>query len=439
MSEHAPVLPAVERETFRSALAAGQAPPEIAPSIQVGRRAELIALKLDIDLVGASRASFRIIIGPVGSGKTQLVNTAAAMAVASGLVVAQAVITRDRRPHGTQGEPRNLLVELIKRVRVKGNEPGTGLQHLLDCLWQRISAGNSITEKELAKLVRRHCKPLLALNKGDSLVQVLVTYFHSIQTGDDVTRDKALSWMRAQCVSVQEAKRVLGISTIIDGSDFHDYLKLLAALARLAGFSGLMVCLDEMGTLCNLPQPNLRRANFEVIHTLIDDCHQGRSPGLGVIMAGTTDFLEHRDRGLYSYEPLSTRLGSVGAGPSSVNNSGGPVIRLQRLSNEEFLLLLHRVRDLLSDHGTSQPCLPDDALLALLKLSLNTIGAKEFLDPRQLLRHLAHLVLALEQNPDKNWKELLGVSSDFQKERPIANLSAPAPVSAINELENLKL
>src|SRR4051812_22725909 len=93
-----------DRESLLAALSAGQAPPEIAPSIQVGRKDVLLAVKADIGRVEAGASCFRIVAGPPGSGKTQLLNIAGELGLRHDFLVVRATLTRTLRLHGPQGE-----------------------------------------------------------------------------------------------------------------------------------------------------------------------------------------------------------------------------------------------------------------------------------------------------------------------------------------------
>ncbi len=63
--------------------------------------------------------------------------------------------------------------------------------------------------------------------------------------------------------------------TIIDDANFYDQLKLLARFVRLAGFDGLLVCLDEMVNLYKLANTQARNANYEQILRILNDSLQG--------------------------------------------------------------------------------------------------------------------------------------------------------------------
>jgi hypothetical protein len=170
----------------------------------------------------------------------------------------------------------------------------------------------------------------------------------------------ALRWLRAEYGTKTEARQDLGVRSIIDDADIYDYLKLMAAFVRLAGYSGLLVNLDEMGVLSHrLNHAQARNANYEMILRMVNDCLQGSVEGLGFYFAGTDAFLEDRRRGLYSYEALATRLAENSFAAGGLRDLSGPVIRLSNLSPEDLYVLLHNIRLVFARGDTSQYLLAD--------------------------------------------------------------------------------
>jgi len=50
---------------------------------------------------------------------------------------------------------------------------------------------------------------------------------------------------------------------IIDDTDVYEHLKLMGRFARLAGYQGLLVCVDEMVNLYKLGSGRARKNNYE--------------------------------------------------------------------------------------------------------------------------------------------------------------------------------
>ena len=162
-------------------------------------------------------------------------------------------------------------------------------------------------------------------------------------------RGAALRWLRGEFTTKTEARAALGVRRIIDDENFYDSLKLLAAFCIKAGYSGLLVNLDEMVVLSErLPSARARQANYEAVLTMINDCLQGGVKNLGFVLGGTDEFVENPKRGLYSYEALRSRLAENRFAGQGVKDFSGPVLRLQNLSPEDLFVLLRQ--------HSSHPC-----------------------------------------------------------------------------------
>ena len=77
-----------ERDALIQSLRAGVTPRLGARHIQVGRDAEIAALGQDIDRIAAGGATFRLVIGEYGSGKTFFLNLVRSEALERQLVTA---------------------------------------------------------------------------------------------------------------------------------------------------------------------------------------------------------------------------------------------------------------------------------------------------------------------------------------------------------------
>src|SRR6185312_12936274 len=94
---------------------------------------------------------------------------------------------------------------------------------------------------------------------------------------------------------------------IIEDSDFYDALKLIGGFSRLAGFAGFLINLDELAVLVRL-QARQRHKNYEILLNIINDMLQGSVEGIGFLFGATAETIENREKGLYSYGALETRL-----------------------------------------------------------------------------------------------------------------------------------
>ena len=299
-----------ERAAILQSLAAGVVPSIGLHHIQVGRLHEVDALVSDLKLVEQGGASVRFVVGRFGSGKTFFLNLIRNVAQKRKFVVAQADITTDRRFQGGGGQARALYGELMRNLSTRSRPDGNALQNVIE-RWigdvdHQVRDGGGAEEdvtREFAKLLR----PLQDLVSGFDFVNIVTRYYEGYLQHNDELQSNAMRWLRGEYSTKTEARQDLGVRSIIDDADFYDYLKLFAAFVRIAGYSGLLVNVDELVVLSHrLANTTSRNRNYEALLRIINDCLQGRVEGLAFIFAGTDECLEDPRRGLYSYEALAT-------------------------------------------------------------------------------------------------------------------------------------
>jgi hypothetical protein len=185
-------------------------------------------------------------------------------------------------------------------------------------------------------------------------------------------------------------------------------LKSLAAFVRIAGYSGLVVVLDEMVNIYKLQNSQARAQNYEQVLHIVNDALQGNTSGIGFLMCGTPEFLFDTRRGLYSYEALRSRLAENSFATGDLVDFSGPILRLQNLSAEDLLVLLSNIRSVFAFGDPSKYLLPDDALPTFMDHCNRRIGEAYFKTPRTTVTAFVQLLSVLEQNPGTDWRSLLG-------------------------------
>src|SRR5688572_26245031 len=92
-----------EPDAIIQSLQAGLVPKQGLHLIQVGRKAEVSALLADVERISENGASFRIVVGRFGSGKSFFLNLVRNLAFQKKLVVAQADFSMERRLYASGG------------------------------------------------------------------------------------------------------------------------------------------------------------------------------------------------------------------------------------------------------------------------------------------------------------------------------------------------
>ena len=125
---------------------------------------------------------------------------------------------------------------------------------------------------------------------GFDFAKVLVQYWYAHENDEEILKAACLRWLRGEYPNRTSAKRELQVDSIIEDANYYDYLKLMARFVRLAGYEGLIVCLDEMVNLYKMNHKVSRSRNYEQILGIVNDNLQGRAAGLGFIFGGTPEF-----------------------------------------------------------------------------------------------------------------------------------------------------
>ena len=401
-----------ERMAILSSLGAGVVPRIGLHHIQVGRKQEVAAMLEDLEKVKSGASAVRFIVGRFGAGKSFFLNVIQTVALERKFVVARADVTTERRLHATGGQARSLYSELMKNLATRGRPEGGALPNLVerwvgDVAHSVTAAGGKAedVQKKLAEL----CKPLQDLVSGYDFVNVIGQYYQGYLTQNEALQTAAIRWLRAEYATKTEARQDLGVRSIIDDDSFYDYLKLFGRFTRIAGYAGMLLCLDELVVLSHrLNNKVARDNNYEAILHIVNDSLQGAVEGLGFIFAATDECMTDKRRGLFSYEALASRLAENRFAGDGMVDLAGPILKLANLSPEDCFVLLHNVRRVHAGGDESKYLLPDEGMEAYLHSCQQRMGAAYFQTPRETIKDFVGLLNVLQQNPAADWRKLIG-------------------------------
>ncbi len=147
---------------------------------------------------------------------------------------------------------------------------------------------------------------------------------------------------------------------------------------------------------------------------MFNDILQGNVSGLGFLFGGTPEFVTDTKRGLYSYEALQTRLGDNQFAKGDLVDFSGPLIRLNTLSQEDFYLLIKKIRDVFAYNEPCNYLIPDEALEVFINVSSQRLGSDYFKTPRTTIKSFVNFLSILEQNKNAKWQGVLEVDIEFE-------------------------
>lgn len=397
-----------ERETIIQSLKSGVVPRLGLQHIQVGRSEELKSFVNDVTTIAEGGTSFRFVIGEYGSGKTFFLSLVRSIALQKGLVTMNADLSPTKRLHGTDGQARVLLSELISSISTRTKQDGNALPNILEKFISKARAEAEQNNREVETVIYEQLSDLNEYPGGYTFAQVVNKYWTAYESGDDMLKDRVLRWLKAEYTTKTDSLRDLGVREFINDSSFFNTLKLYSILVQKAGYCGLLVCMDEMVNLYKISNSVSRKANYEEILNILNNTLQGTLSHIGFIMSGTPEFLTDGNRGLYSYEALKSRLTENSFSKSlGLTDYNSTVLRLANLTQEELYLLLMNLRNVFAGDDESKYLVPDDALLAYLNHCANKIGDSYFRTPRNTIKGFLDLLSMLEQYPNLKWSDMI--------------------------------
>jgi hypothetical protein len=396
-----------ERDALIQSLRAGVVPRIGQQHIQVGRAAEVRALLADIERIADGGSAVRMVIGEYGAGKTFFLHLIRSVAMEKRLVTAHADLNPDRRLHATGGQARSLYAELMRNLSTRAKPDGGAMPSVIERFISTALTEAQRSGADPAAIIRARLDHLSELTGGYDFAHVVGAYWRGHDIGDEQLKSSAVRWLRGEFTTRTDARAALGVRTIIDDNSVYDHLKLMGRFVGLAGFGGLLICVDELVNLFKLSSTQARKSNYEQILRILNDVLQGSAEHLGFVFGGTPESLTDTRRGLFSYPALQSRLSENTFVSEGLVDLSGPVIRLTPLTQEDLYVLLSKVRHAYASGETAGHLVPDDALLAFMQHCSDRVGDAYFRTPRTTIKAFCDLLAVLEQNPGANWREIL--------------------------------
>ena len=422
-----------EREIIIQSLRSGVVPKMGLHHIQVGRSEEIKSFVRDIQNVSEGGSSFRFVIGEYGSGKTFFLSLIRSIALEKGLVTMHADLSPFKRLHGSQGQARHLLSELISSLSTRTRQDGNALENILERFISVVKEEVSLTQKSFSYVVATLLKDMSDIPGGYNFIKVINAYCEAYEDDDDFLKSKALKWLRAEYTTKKDSYVDLGVREFISDKSLLNTIKLYCLLVRKAGYNGLMVCMDELVNLYKITNTVSRNANYEEILRMLNDTLQGSFSSLGFIMGGTPEFLTDHRRGLYSYEALRSRLTeNTFASQLGLMDYNTTVLRLASLTKEELYVLLQNLRHVFAYGDTKKYLVPDPALNAFLVHCSKKIGDSYFRTPRTTIKSFLDMLSLLEQYPQYKWSDILE-SVNIEKDREESGINTDIGHSQIGK------
>jgi len=398
-----------DRDALIQALRAGVVPKMGQHLIQVGRANEIESMLRDLERIAVGGTAFRLVIGEYGSGKTFFLNLIRSIALEKKLVTASADLNPDRRLQGSSGQARSLYAELAKSMSTRTKPEGGALAGIVEKFIFTAEGEAKSKGVSVDSVIHDKLERLSEMVNGYDFAHVIEVYWKAARDNNQDLKASAIRWLRGEFTTKTDARAALGVRAFVDDASFYDQIKLMSLFVRLSGFTGLLVCLDELVNLYKLSSRQARESNYEQILRILNDVLQGNVEGLGFLLGGTPEFLNDTRRGLYSYSALQSRLAeNTFAKSAGVIDFNHPVLKLSSLTPEDFLVLLGKIQLAFVYGDESRAFIPEEGQKAFMNHCFQRIGEAYFRTPRTTITSWVNLLSVLEQNSSCDWQQMLG-------------------------------
>lgn len=416
----------IPKKTYRNimnSLGGGTVPREGLGYITVGRTQEINSLLRDTEVIQDGGATFRFVVGEYGSGKTFLLQTIKEYCVKNDFIVAEVDLSPDRSLIGNSTNKKGLATyrELMANVSNKANQTGRALSKVIESwvnnkfekaaieLTQNSIKGDNI-EHIAEGLMLKDCAELQSLAYGYEFSEALKLFWKASRTSDMneklIGQESVLRWFRGEFKTNQDAKKALGINAIVQDENWFDYIVLWSRFFVLAGYKGFIVLIDEMVNIYKMVSKVTRQNNYEKMLMMYNSCLQGKSEYLGIIMGGIPMSVYDKNRGVFSYEAMRSRLSTGVYQDQSIINMMTPIIKVLPLTKEEMYVLLEKLADIHSKLYEYEKIITEDEMLDFVKLAYLK-RETSFITPRTMIRDFIQILDVKKQNPDKDLRDIL--------------------------------
>jgi len=224
-----------ESGALMNSLTAGVVPRIGLRHIAVGRQNEVNAFLHDLATIEDGGASFRLVSGQYGSGKSFLLQMIRNNAMERNFVVADADLSPERRLTGTKDQGlatyRELMQHLSTFTRPEGSALESILQKWISYLQTSITKARGFRPgaPEIVDAVSVEISEVLidlsGMVYGFAFSSVIEAYWRGMKTGNENLKQASLRWLRGEFTTKTEARQYLSVDCIIDDQSWYEFLK----------------------------------------------------------------------------------------------------------------------------------------------------------------------------------------------------------------------
>ena len=389
------------------------------PRSEVGRQ---------LDLTASGEGSIKFLRGGYGCGKTFMSRLAILDAQARGFATSFVVVSdNDLHFHRFDDVYRKVVGELGTASCPRG-----ALGDILDRWIGRVedalvAGGADDASPGFDEKVRQRLnEDLVSLTGGQApqdFIRVIQTIFELKQRGDVSEAGALISWLSGSGNVAASAKRIAGIKGDIGSRDALDYLRGVLEIIKAAGYSGLVIVIDEAETILRM-RSDTRHKSLNGIRQIADAA--GSYPGLLWIITGTPEFYDSR-HGVAGLPPLHDRIRFLKQGEYASLRQAQ--LELRPFDRDRLRGVALRVRELYPtrDRSKLSDRVSDRFIGSLVDRVTEGFRGDVGVVPRQFLREFVTQMDLVEEHDDYDPEREYGFTpADLKPEEQYALSGAPA-------------
>ncbi len=403
-----------------NSLGAGVVPRIGLEHIAVGREKEVTAILQDLENIAGGGAAFRFVVGRYGSGKSFMLQLIRNHAMERGFVVADADLSPERRLVGNNNQGvatyRELMQNISTKIRPDGGALAPILEAWINTIQNQVAQDTGMRpndhnfDDQVESRILEAVKNTEGLVHGFTFATVITNYWRGYRLDDADKKSAALRWLRGEFENKTDAKSTLSAKDIIDDDSWYDYIKLFAKFVSDIGYTGLLVLLDEAVHLYKINHTMSRQNNYDKLLAMFNDTMQGKAEHLGIYLGGTPNFLEDPRRGLFNDQAWQRRT-AKSRFTKNFQDTSGPVIQLETLTQSEILKLLQQLAEVHATHYSYKRNITNSQFNDFVEELVNRLGAEVLLTPGEIVRDFISVLNILQQNPDTSFDQLIHSSN----------------------------
>lgn len=401
-------LSAQRRREVIDALRRGTVPQRSLDAFAVGMQPFENTLDDELALVKSGGSVFKAVRGEYGSGKTFFARWMQERAKKAGFAVAEVQISEAETPlHRLE----TVYRRMIEHLAIADVDRGA-LRSVFDAwfytLEEDVLASGAVRPDDAEGLLKNTNElleqRLASISKSAPMFSAaLRAYREASARGESAAAEGLLAWISGQPNVASGIKKLANVKGDIDHFGALSFLQGLLVVLRDAGFSGLVVVLDEVETLQRV-RGDVREKGLNALRQLIDEIDAGRFPGLYLMITGTPAFFDS-PQGVQRLPPLAQRLHVDFATDAKFDNPRAVQIRLRSFSVDSLVEVGSKVRAIYSEGAASSDRLDqfaDDTYISQLANAVaGKLGGKVGIAPRIFLKKLVGDVLdRIDQFPE---------------------------------------